>query len=544
MSEASVPVPAGESSGTQHGWGAADAQPDPRRWLILVVIAIAQLMVVLDATVMNIALPSAQRDLGFSVVDRQWIVTAYSLSFGSLLLFGGRLADLIGRRMMFIIGLAGFAIASAIGGASVNFAMLVTARACQGVFGAMLAPAALSLLATTFTDPKERGKAFGIYGSVAAGGGAVGLLLGGALTSYLSWRWCLYINLFFAGLAIAGALMFLHGRSGPRQAQLDIPGVLAVSSGVFCLVYGFSNAATHSWATPSTYLFLAAGVVLLAVFVFWMSRAASPLMPPRVVLDRNRGAAYLGILLAGAGMFGIFLFVTYYLQETLNYSPVITGVAFLPMVVCIAIASNTSNIVLMPRIGPKPIISVGLGLAAVGMILFTRIGLHSGYAGTILPALLVTGLGMGLMFSTAFNTGTFGVSPRDAGVASAMVNTGQQLGGSIGTSLLNTIFASATAGYVATNLAAHGRGLTSAVIANVKASAAIHGYVTAFWWVAGIFLFGAVVCGTLMRRGPLQSVAPSGSAASAAAPAAGTKVDAVAREGAETGAADPVSTPE
>jgi EmrB/QacA subfamily drug resistance transporter len=515
MSEASLPANAGDSSGAQRAWPDASAEPDPKRWLILVVIAIAQLMVVLDATVMNIALPSAQKALSFTDVDRQWIVTAYSLSFGSLLLFGGRLADLVGRRVMFITGLAGFAVASAIGGASVNFAMLVTARASQGVFGAMLAPAALSLLATTFTNPKERGKAFGIYGSVAAGGGAVGLLLGGALTSYLSWRWCLYINLFFAFLAIAGALMFLKARSGPRQAELDIPGVLLVSSGVFCLVYGFSNAGTHSWTTPSTYLFLAVAVVLLAVFAFWMSRAKSPLMPPRVVLDRNRGAAYLGILIAGAGMFGIFLFVTYYLQDTLNYSPVITGVAFLPMVACIATSSNVSNIVLMPRIGPKPIVSAGLLLAAVGMTLFTRIGVHSGYAGTILPALMVTGLGMGLMFSTAFNTGTYGVSPRDAGVASAMVNTGQQLGGSIGTSLLNTIFASAAAGYAATHLI--GKPAAAAAKA-IEANAVVHGYVVAFWWVAGIFLFGAIVCGTLMRRGPLQAPAH----AQAAAPAAET----------------------
>src|SRR3984957_11137425 len=340
MSEASVPAPAGESSGTRGSYGtAAEPVPDPRRWLILAVIVIAQLMVVLDMTIMNIALPSAQKALSFSDVDRQWVVTAYSLSFGSLLLFSGRVADLIGRKVIFITGLIGFAVASAIGGASVNFAMLVTARACQGVFGAMLAPAALALLTTTFSDPKERGKAFGIYGSVAAGGGAVGLLLGGALTSYLSWRWCLYINLFFAAAAIAGALAFLRGRSGPRSAELDIPGVLLVSSGVFCLVYGFSNAATHSWGTPSTYLFLTAAVVLLAAFAFWMGRATHPLLPPRVVLDRNRGAAYLGILIAGAGMFGVFLFVTYYLQDTLHYSPVITGLAFLPMVVCIATAS-------------------------------------------------------------------------------------------------------------------------------------------------------------------------------------------------------------
>jgi EmrB/QacA subfamily drug resistance transporter len=535
MSEASVPASAGPGGGAQGSWSGGSAEPDPRRWLILIVIAVAQLMVVLDATVMNIALPSAQNALHFNDVDRQWIVTAYSLSFGSLLLFGGRLADLVGRRVMFITGLAGFAIASAIGGASVNFTMLVSARAAQGVFGAMLAPAALSLLATTFTNPKERGKAFGIYGSVAAGGGAVGLLLGGILTSYLSWRWCLYINLFFAALAIAGAVAFLHGRQGPRSSQLDIPGVLLVSSGVFCLVYGFSNAATHSWATPSTYGFLAVAVVLLAAFAWWMGRAKHPLLPPRVVLDRNRGAAYLGILLAGAGMFGVFLFVTYYLQDTLRYSPVITGVAFLPMVACIALSSNVSNIVLMPRIGPKPIVSSGLLLAAIGIVLFTRIGVHSSYAGTILPALLLTGLGLGLMFSTAFNTGTYGVAPRDAGVASATVNTGQQLGGSIGTSLLNTIFASAMASYLASHLVPHS---TAAVVGSVTATAVVHGYIVAFWWVAGIFLFGAIVCGTLMRRGPLQGRAP------APAPAAAAPADSVAAEASGMESTTPVASPE
>jgi len=319
---------------------------------------------------------------------------------------------------------------------------------------------------------------------------------------------------------------FLHGRQGPRSAQLDIPGVLLVSSGVFCLVYGFSNAATHSWGTPSTYLFLAVAVVLLAAFAWWMGRAKHPLLPPRVVLDRNRGAAYLGILLAGAGMFGIFLFVTYYLQDTLHYSPVVTGLAFLPMVACIALSSNVSNIVLMPRIGPKPIVSTGLLLAAVGITLFTRIGVHSTYAGTILPALLLTGLGLGLMFSTAFNTGTYGVPPRDAGVASATVNTGQQLGGSIGVSLLNTIFASATASYLASHLVRHS---SPSVTASVTATATVHGYVVAFWWVAGIFLFGAIVCGTLMRRGPLQgraqattAPAPAGSAATEASGVAAT----------------------
>jgi MFS family permease len=259
-----------------------------RSWLILGVIGLAQLMVVLDITVMNIALPSAQRALGFTTVDRQWVVTAYTLAFGSLLLLGGRLADLLGRKVTFLTGLAGFAVVSAIGGASVNFAMLITARACQGAFAALLVPSALSLLTTTFTGPKDRARAFAVYGAIAGAGGAIGLLLGGALTQYLSWRWTLYVNLLFAAVAFTGGALLLERQPSPVKPRLDIPGVLLVSSGVFCLVYGFSNAATHSWHTPSTYGFLAAGVVLLVVFAAWQGRAAYPLLPPRVVLDRNR----------------------------------------------------------------------------------------------------------------------------------------------------------------------------------------------------------------------------------------------------------------
>src|SRR5271170_6260840 len=242
---------------------------DTRRWLLLGVIALAQLMVVLDVTIMNIALPSAQRALHFSTADRQWVVTAYTLAFGSLLLLCGRLADLIGRKITFLIGLLGFAAVSAVGGASTSFIMLVTARACQGVFAALLVPAALSLLTTTFTEPSERGKAFGVYGAIAAGGSAVGLLLGGTLTEYLSWRWTLYVNLIFAGVAFTGGALLLTRQRSPGRPRLDIPGVLTVSSALFCLVYGFSNAATHNWHTPSTYGYLAAGVILLVAFAFW-----------------------------------------------------------------------------------------------------------------------------------------------------------------------------------------------------------------------------------------------------------------------------------
>ena len=285
----------------------ASATPDSRRWLILGTVGLAQLMVVLDATIVNIALPSAQRALGFTTVDRQWVVTAYALTFGSLLLFGGRLGDLIGRKITFLAGALGFAAASAAGGAATSFGMLVAARAFQGAFGALLAPAALAILSTTFSDPKERGKAFGVYGAIVGAGGAIGLVLGGILTEYLSWRWCLYVNLIFAGLAGTGAVLLLKQQHARTRTRLDLPGVALVSASMFCLVYGFSNAASHNWHTPYTYGFLAAGVALLAVFALWQSRAASPLLPPRVVLDRNRGAAYLAVLTAGAGMFGIFL---------------------------------------------------------------------------------------------------------------------------------------------------------------------------------------------------------------------------------------------
>jgi EmrB/QacA subfamily drug resistance transporter len=470
---------------------------DSRKWLILAVICVSYLMITLDLTVMNLALPSAQHALRFTNADRQWVVTAYALSFGSLLLFCGRLADLIGRKVTFLIGLAGFAAASAAGGASDSFTMLVTARACQGVFAALLAPAAVSLLTTTFTDRKERGKAFGAFGAVAAGGSALGLLIGGALTSYASWRWCLYVNLVFAAIAITGGVLLLGRQPKTPGARLDVPGVALVSGGMFCLVYGFSNAATHGWRAPSTAGFLAAGAALLGVFALWQWRAAQPLLPPRVVADRNRGGAYLTMLIAGVGIFGIFLFLIYYMQVSLGYSPVISGVAMLPMVALIGVMANVGNIVLMPRFGPKPLVIVGLLSSAVGMAWLTRIGMHSGYAPALLGPLMVTGAGLGLAFSSAINTGTFGVAPRDAGVASASISTGQQLGGSIGTALLNTIAASATTNYLASHL--HGRPTPQLV-----QLAAIHGYTTVFWWCAGIFAAGAVICGALLRRGPLS----------------------------------------
>ena len=483
----------------------SNSAPD-RRWLILGVIGLAQLMVILDLTVMNIALPSAQRALGFTTADRQWVVTAYTLAFGSLLLLGGRLADLLGRKVTFLTGLAGFAGVSAIGGASVSFAMLITARACQGAFAALLVPSALSLLTTTFTEPKDRGKAFGVYGAIAAAGGAVGLLLGGALTEYLSWRWCLYVNLAFAAVAFIGGAVLLQRQPSPVKPRLDVPGALLVSSAVFCLVYGFANAATHSWATPSTYGFLAAGVVLLVAFAPWQGRAAHPLLPPRVVLDRNRGGAYLSFFFGAAGMFGIFLFLTYYLQQTLGYRPLVAGFAFLPFSVGLIVMANLSTIVLMPRVGPKPLIASGMLAAAGGAAWLAQLSPHTGYATGLLGPLILVGIALGMVIAPVINTGTFGVAPQDAGVASATVTVSQMLGGSVGTSLLNTIFAGAVASYFAAH-AASARLIGRHALTRLTLA---HGYDTAFWWMTGIFAFGAVIAGALLRRGPLvQQRTPS-----------------------------------
>ena len=462
--------------------------PDPhhdRRWQILGVIAIAQLLVVLDVTIVNIALPSAQQDLGFSDDQRQWIITAYALSFGSLLLLGGRIADLFGRKYVFIAGLLGFAGASALGGAAQSFGLLVGARALQGAFGALLAPAALSLLATTFTDPSERGKAFGIYGAIAGAGSAFGLLLGGVLTEVLDWRWCLYVSILFAVPAAIGGLRLLHHVPVTDRPRLDIPGTLAASSGLFALVFGFSRAESDGWGDPVTLLLLGAGVLLLVAFVVIQRRVKHPLLPLRVVTDRNRGGAFLAIGIAGAGMFGVFLFLTFYLQTTLAMSPLQTGLAFLPMTLCIVVTATLVNTKLLVRTGPRPLIPSGMVLAAVAMVLLTRIGVDSSYASHILPSLMLMGVGFGLIIAPSFATATLGVPRQDSGVASAMVNTSQQVGGSIGTALLSTLAVSATTDFIARN--------------GPSAQAAVEGYVTAFWWAAAIFAVGAVITGSLLR---------------------------------------------
>lgn len=327
------------------------AAADPSRWKALVFIALAQLMVVLDATIVNIALPSAQTDLGISDGNRQWVITAYALAFGGLLLFGGRIADKWGRKNAFIVGLIGFALASALGGAAQGEAMMLGARALQGAFGALLAPAALSLLAVMFTDAKERAKAFGIYGAIAGGGGAVGLILGGVLTEYLNWRWTFFVNIPFAIVAAVGAWMIIREPAGGRnRAPLDIPGVLLSTTGLVALVYGFTRAESAGWSDGLTVGMFIASVVLLGAFVLVESRTKNPLLPLRVLLERNRGGVYLSLGLAVIAMFGLFLFLTYYLQVVKGFSPVTTGFAFLPMIVGMIAGSTQIGARLMTRV--------------------------------------------------------------------------------------------------------------------------------------------------------------------------------------------------
>lgn len=484
------------------------SETDPRRWKALIFIALAQLMVVLDATIVNIALPSAQQDLGISDGNRQWVITAYALAFGGLLLFGGRIADLWGRKRTFVTGLVGFAAASALGGAATGEAMMLGARALQGVFGALLAPAALSLLAVMFTDAKERAKAFGIYGAIAGGGGAVGLILGGFLTEYLNWRWTFFVNIPFAVIAALGAYFVIREPAGGRnRSPLDIPGVVLSTLGLVALVYGFTRAESEGWSDSVTIGMFVGSAVLLAAFVLTEAKVKSPLLPLRVLTERNRGGVYLSLGLAVIAMFGLFLFLTYYLQIVQGYSPVKTGFAFLPMIAGMIVGSTQIGARLMTRVPPRLLMGPGFLVAAVGMLFLTQLAVDTSYAAVILPGQLLLGLGMGTAFMPAMSLATHGVEPRDSGVASAMVNTSQQVGGAIGTALLNTIAASATTAYITSHAAG---ATTPAAQKLLQAQAMVEGYTSAIWWAVGILVGASAIAFALINTGA-QGGAPAGS---------------------------------
>ncbi|MGC0327187.1 EmrB/QacA subfamily drug resistance transporter [Streptomyces sp. SAI-170] len=464
------------------------------RWWVLVVIGMAQLMVMLDATVVNIALPEAQHDLGFSDGSRQWVITGYALAFGSLLLLGGRLGDLLGRRTLFVIGLAGFGAASVVGGAAGSFEILVAARVAQGLFAALLAPAALSLLSVTFTEPSERAKAFGIFSALGGAGGAIGLLLGGMLTEWASWRWVMYVNVAFAAPALIGALLLLAKPVITRKPNLDIPGIVVVSAALFAIVYGFAHVESTSWTDPVALGSMIVGVVLLVVFAWLQSKVAHPLLPLRVVLDRTRGGSFVAVFVLGMGMFSIFLFLTYYFAASLGYSPIKTGLAFLPMVAGVVVSSTTMPVLVLPRVGPKIVITAGFLVAASGMALLTRLELDSTYVADIMPGMILLGLGIGGVMTTAFQGATSGLHRDDTGVASALINTSQQIGGSISTALLTTVASSAATDYLTSHK-------PSALAA---AQAGVEGYTATLAWGSAFFVVGAVIAAFLIPNRALE----------------------------------------
>ena len=462
---------------------AVDQNLDPTRWRTLFVVAISQLMIVLDSSIMNIAIPSAKVDLGITDANQQWVITAYTLAFGSLLLLGGRIGDYMGRKKIFLIGLVGFAAASALGGIASTQGMLFASRALQGVFAALLAPAALAIISVTFTVPTERAKAFGVIGAISGGGAAIGLILGGTLTEYASWRWCLGVNTPIAIVAALLAIKFVHESKASGNNTYDIPGVVTATAGLFSLTYGFNEAATKGWSSTTTISFLVAAVVLLIIFVAIESKVANPLMPLRVVTERNRGGSYLGSLVVGAGLFSMFLFLGLYLQVILGYSPLKSGFAFLPFTAGIIIFAGIAS-QLLPKFGPRALMVPGLVAAGVGLLLMTRITPDTSYVTHVLPSLLIMSSGMALVFIPLTSTSLHAVSSHDTGVASAMLNTSQQVGGSLGTALLNTIAATATTSYIAAN---------GALGERLPDFAMTHGFVVAFKYSAALLFVGAIV---------------------------------------------------
>jgi EmrB/QacA subfamily drug resistance transporter len=495
--------------------GTTPAEPYPRRWLALAVIAVTVLMIILDATIVNIALPSVSADLGISTATQQWIVTAYTLTFGGFLLLGGRIADFWGRKRTYLVGAAGFAVASALGGLAQNEAMLFAARALQGAFGALLGPASLALLTVLFTDAKERAKAFAVYGAIAGGGSAVGLLLGGVLTEYVDWRWCFWVNVPVAVVAIAAAIPFVPESKAPGETSYDIPGAVLVTLGLTSLVYGFTRVAQASqenavpggsgasgWTEPWALFFIGVGVVLVALFVVVELRVRNPLLPMRLVLDRNRGGAYLTSTLVGAGLIGAFFFLSLYFQQVLGYKPVEAGFASLPSTLGVLISAGAAS-ALVPKLGPKPLMVAGGIIAAGGMFLLSLLDVDSGFWALAFPGQLLLGLGLGFTFVPLANLALVGVGEHDAGAASAVLQAVQQVGASIGTALLATLSVAAITAAAtdeAADAAASGLNPQDPAVAQaIGLTSQVEGYTTAFTWAAGLLLVGALVSAVLIK---------------------------------------------
>jgi len=450
--------------------------------LALVVIALAQLMVVLDVAIVNVALPSIQRELHFAATDLEWVVNAYAIAFGGLLLFGGRTGDLFGRRRMFIIGALMFTAGSMAGGLATSSTFLIAARAAQGVGAAILAPTALSLLAATFRQGAQRNRALGVYSAVSAGGGGIGLLMGGVITNYLSWRWIMFVNVPI-GLLLAFAAPRVLIRGEGKPGRLDLPGALTVTAGVSLLVYGLARVATHDWSDNVTRAVLAIAVTLLVTFVALESRGRHPLMPLRIFANRNRSGAYGLSLAIGAALSGMLFLLTLFLQNVLGFSPLQAGFAFLPTALGVVVGAGLTSRVI-GRVGPRVPMTTGALLAATGMFWLSAVTVHANYFADVLGPLVVLAIGLGMAFVSTSVTAISGVQPNESGLASALLNVGRQLGGSLGIAIMDTIATTVTRNQLATGPFTHAavnRALTTGFSAafEIAGLIALAGFVTA-----------------------------------------------------------------
>jgi EmrB/QacA subfamily drug resistance transporter len=490
---------------------ARDAQAErPRRLgLALAVIATAQLMVVLDATIVNVALPHIQDALHFSGTNLEWVVNAYALAFGGLLLLGGRSGDLLGRRRIFIFGILLFSFGSLLGGFATSQAWLLTARAIQGAGGAFAAPTSLSLIAVTFPEGRQRNRAMGVYAAMSIAGAAVGLIVGGLLTSYANWRWVFFVNVPI-GLLVAFLAPRVLGESERRRGNFDLPGAITASLGLAALVYGLSNAATTSngvshWGDTKVIVSLVAAVVLLVTFGFIEVRSKHALVPVRLLRSRDRTGAYLISLCVGTAMFGMFFFLTVFVQTVWGFSPVKSGLAYLPMVAAIMAASGIAS-QLVSRIGARPLMIGGAAVVAGGLFWMSQLTEHSTYAGGLLGPMMVAGFGMGLIFVPLSLVALARVGNADVGASSALVNTGQQVGGSIGLAVLGTVAWSAVAGNLRSVAAAASHAPAHLTPAAAKAAqlavtnhALAYGFSRGYVVSAGIALLALVIAVVMIR---------------------------------------------
>jgi EmrB/QacA subfamily drug resistance transporter len=474
---------------TETSVSAGDAS---RRWLALAVIVAAQFMVVLDIAIVNVALPAIKSDLDFSQANLQWVISAYAILFGGALLLGGRLADIFGRRRLFMLGLALFSVSSFLCGVSWSEGSLIGFRALQGLGGALLAPATLSILMTTFAEGAERNRALGVWGAASGSGGAAGVLLGGFLTSYLSWSWVFFINV-PVGIAVITAAPFVLAESrGQREGRhFDVAGAASVTSGVMVLVYAMTRATQDGWGSTSTLSLLAASAALVAGFVAIELRSPAPLLPMRIFRLRSLSAANLTAVVIGAITFSQFFLLTLYMQQVLGYSAVKTGVGFVAITLAIIAFSNAAQR-LVTRFGVRRVLTAGLLLDAVSLAQFTQLPVHGQYFWDLFPAFVVGGAGLGMSFVPVTIAGLTGVRGADAGIASGLINTSRQVGGAVGLAAVTTI----AAAYTSTGTAG---GLARVAAVDVGLT---HGFQVAFVVLAGLAVLGAVIAAALLRAAP------------------------------------------